>query len=306
MNSHLTLLPKIVLSALAALGVAACTDDPQPVTNAPSLQQRETSNRDINDTVRLRRAYVHHVLRTNDGGILDYYLMSPDRTAAMPEGGFPLVVFLHGRGDNKDAMRMLRNGGQYFLYYRTDYPCYVAFPVCDGDLYWSYTEYPNHYPVDSVPTPEQTTVMYPRIMDLIRYLEENDPINPDRIVLCGYSMGAWGTLDIAARTPGMFAGVLALAGGINVNRAPDLFGQRMWLEHNANDINVEPVYSYALADRLVEMGEKTSEEGGPLTLKFYPDGDHAVKHLFQGPELMEWIWGSKLNHANNERVNDEL
>src|SRR5690606_37284268 len=53
---------------------------------------------------------------------------------------YPLVVFLHGRGESgDDNQKQLTHGAKLFLYgaIRAQFPAIVVFPQCPSDSYWS-------------------------------------------------------------------------------------------------------------------------------------------------------------------------
>lgn len=217
---------------------------------------------------------------------MPYRLLDPIEAAGAPDTqAYPLVIFLHGKNQQgTDGVSHMVHGYTYFYGQQGAYPCYVAYPQCPPQYYWSYPQRP--WPMSSVGmnVPEQPTPMFDAIIQLVDELCGQYPIDRDRVVLAGFSMGAIGALDIAARSQGTFAGVVSIAGGINVNRIADLLDMGVWIEHCLDDVNLDPELSLTLIDAI------SNEPEADLTAKIYPKGGHLGFHLFETPELMEWIY----------------
>src|SRR2546430_13046120 len=103
-------------------------------------------------------------------------LVYPPSGSDQPEKGWPLIVFLHGMGERGTDLNLLRKWGP--LAYRDaggKLDAYVAAPQCPDTLYW------NHL-----------------INDLNQWLDAllaANPIDPDRVILTGFSMGGFGTCE---------------------------------------------------------------------------------------------------------------
>lgn len=208
--------------------------------------------------------------------------------ADMPDGGYPLVIFLTGNSEAYTIDRLLIHGADYFVRWQGEYPCYVAFPRCAEGCYWTYPHRPNPFIPDRIQWPERPSIMFDALLALVDELEATCPVNPDRVVIAGFSMGAFGALDMAARAPCLFAGVQANAGGLNVKRAEALRDMDVWLEHCEGDSILPCEMTQALADELARI--KGDDAARSLSVHIYPDGSHVSFHCFDTPELMEWIY----------------
>lgn len=230
---------------------------------------------------------------------LEYRLLEPGvlqgpsgPVSHMPEGGYPLVIFLAGKDEAFHMDQLLIHGADYFLKWERDYPCYVAFPRCDEGCYWSYPQRPWPFLPSQLKWPESPSKMYDALLALVNELSATYPVNPKRIVITGFSMGAFGALDMAARAPYVFAGVAANAGGLNVKRAGALKYMHVWLEHCEGDAQVPCELSRALAEELAYI--KGSDARVSLSVHIYPGGSHVSFHWFDSPELMEWIYSVRM------------
>lgn len=120
------------------------------------------------------------------------------------------------------------------------------------------------------------------------------PVDPDRVLLVGYSMGGYGTWNVGLRHPDLFAGVAPLAGGLsrrenvidrdervrallhNARRVPSFF------VHGAQDRVVPARFSRTIHAELEALGAEhvyeEVERGGHILRKFL-QGDALTDRL---------------------------
>ncbi len=122
-----------------------------------------------------------------------HFLLSlPDAYAADPLREWPLVVFLHGRGEWGDDLARVRSQGVGALIEGgTKLPAIVVAPQTPENQMW-----------------------HPSFVDaVIRCVEATCRVDASRVYLTGLSMGAMGSLAMAAAFPGRFAAIAPIAGG---------------------------------------------------------------------------------------------
>lgn len=73
------------------------------------------------------------------------------------------------------------------------------------------------------------------LRDVILEFETRFSIDPNRVVLMGYSMGGFGAMHQVQRQPDRFAAVLAGAGSWTLAYWPVIHGTPLWIVHGAND-----------------------------------------------------------------------
>ena len=236
-------------------------------------------------------SYQSFTTLTTEGESLNipYRLLEPGVAAGAPDSRkYPLVIFLHGKNqqgtDNESHMRF---SPTYFYERQPEYPCYVAFPQCPETYYWSYPERPGPMISDQMQVAETPSPMYGAVLQLVDYLCEHYPIDSERVVLVGFSMGAVGALDIAARSHGVLAGVASIAGGIRIDRVADLLDKSMWVEHCLDDVNLNPELSLSLIQAL-------EAAGADFEAHIYPTGGHTAFHLFENSAFMQWVCSRQL------------
>ncbi len=118
------------------------------------------------------------------------------------------------------------------------------------------------------------------VEDMMRHL----PIDPKRIYLTGYSMGAYGTFHLLGREPKRFAAAVPVAGGGNPAQVKSYRKVPIWVFHGAKDttVKVEQSQEMVAALKKVRAEVKYTE---------YPDGDHGIGGQVYGDEEMhEWMF----------------
>lgn len=158
------------------------------------------------------------------------------------DGKRSLLVFLHSRdGDERsnlnDAMfaALARQGGKAPV---------VAFPGGDPDAYWHDRE---QGPWGSVVSE-----------DLVPALIERFEIEPERVAIGGISMGGFGALDIAGRSPELFCSVGAHSPAIWTDAddtAPGAFDDEQdFTEHNVIELLGPPASPLAGKPVWIDVG----------------------------------------------------
>jgi prenyltransferase beta subunit len=134
------------------------------------------------------------IARTQDGE-RRYSLFVP--AGSPPESGkWPLILFLHGSGERgEDGVRPTHVGiGPAIVERAKQFRAVVVFPQARET--WA------------AGSADATAAL--AVLDEVQRLL---PIDPDRVVLTGLSMGGRGAWEMAASEPGRFAAVLPLCGG---------------------------------------------------------------------------------------------
>lgn len=163
-----------------------------------------------------------------------------------PEGGWPMIVFLHGAGERGlDPSALLRTGLPRHVAEGL-YPDFVVVsPQCPATRFWSL---------------EQLDAM---LEDARRRLAPH----PGHLVLTGLSMGGFGTWDWAIARTELFACIAPICGGGDAFSVPRLAATPTWAFHAADDSVVHVFHS----DRMVEALRRA---GGDVRYTRYPDGGH--------------------------------
>ncbi|MFN8379206.1 MAG: dienelactone hydrolase family protein [Anaerolineae bacterium] len=169
------------------------------------------------------------------------YLIYPPGAGAMGEPA-PLIVFLHGSGERGTDLAGVKVWGPLrYLDEGHTLPAYVSAPQCPLGVRWD-----------------------DRLDELDRYLDillRDHPIDPDRVLLTGFSMGGFGTWQWALRHPERFSALMPVAGSgfhfRDYRVGPDLSPLKhvpIWIFHGAQDEVVPVSGADEFCSTLLEYG----------------------------------------------------
>lgn len=197
---------------------------------------------------------------------LEYRLFGERKMRRSKDGGYPLLVYLHGK--NGDVMtpeqpwqaNVFSNEENF-----DDRPCFIIAPQNPDQMGWKGEKAEG-------------------VVNIVKQLIENLPVDPKRIYLTGYSMGAYGTFHILADEPELFAAGVPVAGGGNPGTAATFKDVPVWVFHGAQDPTVKVEQSQKMVTAL-------TAEGAEVKYTEYPDGDHGIIDKAYGEqELHEWLF----------------
>jgi phospholipase/carboxylesterase len=170
----------------------------------------------------------------------------------------PALILLHGRGtDEQDLLGLAHFFDPRFLVYSLRAP--FRFPF--GGYAWFEADNIEQWSMD------QLQISHKYCMHFCEFLVRTEPVDPSKIFLFGFSMGAMMALDLAAREEGRFAGVVAHSGFyMPQEKLPQNFGSRtgpIFLAHGTED----PVVPVELARSTFAFLQK---QNVPVSCREYP------------------------------------
>jgi predicted peptidase len=201
------MIPRLAIATLItlALPLAEAQQErvPPPSTPLRTLSPQEAAT--------LRPAFERAILPSPIGDPLPYRLLRPQQLAPDPAPAklYPLVIMLHGSGqigtDNESQLGSLALAwAQPSI--RQQYPTYVAVPQFPGRTANYDTSAADHLLASHPAAP-----LLP-LFELIDHLTQTLPIDPDRIYLIGFSMGASSAWHSLLLHPEKFAAAVLLSG----------------------------------------------------------------------------------------------
>lgn len=216
---------------------------------------------------------------------LPYRLLRPLKVE--PGKRYPLVIFLHGSGERgTDNELQLKYVAPLFLNdtARAQFPCFVLLPQCPATDRWVNVAWssPQHTQRPQ-PTPSLA-----KVMELIGALKKELPINPKRVYLGGLSMGGFGTWELLARQPYVFAAAVPICGGADERTAPRIKHTPLWAFHGAMDNVVPPERSRNMIAALRKAKGKPRYTEYPLV------GHDSWTNALAEPELLPWLFAQRL------------
>ncbi|HUF63829.1 MAG TPA: prolyl oligopeptidase family serine peptidase [Verrucomicrobiales bacterium] len=199
----------------------------------------------------------------------DLQLMFFGAKSLDPAKEYPLVLYLHGKGN--DVLSKAHLGFAASCADPKNYaerPCFIVAPQCPDENGWRGEVASN-------------------VIDTIEDLSAKLPIDEDRIYLAGYSMGGFGTFQLLVDEPKLFAAGVPIAGGVNVGAARDLRRTPLWVFHGEQDDVVPPDGSRAIVKALERLR-------APVRYTEFPGAGHGITgEVNANAELHQWLFDQK-------------
>lgn len=235
--------------------------------------------------------YLHKEFTARDGKVIPYRILYPQ--SYNPSIKYPVVLFLHGAGERgSDNASQLKHGAGIFMQenYRKKYPCFVIFPQCPVNDFWSSVK------IDGQTSPATLDFDYSvseteslsAAIAILKQVMAEESVEKTRIYIIGLSMGGMGTFEAVYRYPELFASAMPICGGGDAKRYDrNLNGIYFWVFHGDQDQSVDVKYSRDMVDRLKE-----------LKLDYLYSEYPGVKHnswdnAFAEKEFIPWMFSHK-------------
>lgn len=229
--------------------------------------------------------YVAKVYTDSAGVKLPYRLLVPADYDAKQR--YPLVLFLHGAGERgADNKAQLIHGTKVFTTpeNRKKYPTFVVVPQCANGHKWVEVD----WSADSHKQPKQPSVPMRLTLELLSDLQKEYSIDAKRLYVTGLSMGGYGTWDLLARHPKLFAAGAPVCGGGDPATAAKFAKTPVWAFHGALDGAVKPKRSHEMIAALKKAGAK------PRYTEYDKVGHNSWDNAYADPELLKWLFAQKL------------
>ena len=156
--------------------------------------------------------------KCSDGAEVPYLLYLPTDFQAEGGGTYPLIFFLHGRGESNGPLSLVAKWGPPKLAARGDkLPYVILSPQCPSEDWWS------------------SEAQQGRLVEMLDEVVKNCQIDESRIYLTGLSMGGYGSWKLAANQPERFAAVVPICGGGDPADADKLKDIPIWIFHGDQD-----------------------------------------------------------------------
>jgi pimeloyl-ACP methyl ester carboxylesterase len=198
-------------------------------------------------------------VRLTDSAGLPYslgYVTPPDMKR---DTAYPLVIYLHGgigteRDDKGDSAYLMLSA------LADSFRLFLASPSANRSAPW------------------WSSPGLSRILQTLRFMTLNYPVNPRKVFLAGVSDGATGCYAAANTIPAPFAGFIAVSGfggmlpALGMRLEPGNFRQRPIYNVNAGLDHIYPV------EEVRNFILSLQEQGVAITSKIYPDEKHGFDY----------------------------
>ena len=194
------------------------------------------------------------------------YLMYLPKDYASKEK-WPLMLFLHGRGESHGPLSIVAKWGPPRLVERGEnLPYIIVSPQCPSNESWG--------------QPGQQELM----LKLLDEIAGKYKVDGDRIYLTGLSMGGYGSWRLAADHPDRFAAVVPICGGGRSEDASKLKDLPIWVWHGTEDTAVPLARSEEMVDAIKAAG---GEKIRFTVLEHV--GHNSWEAAYATPELYQWM-----------------
>lgn len=175
----------------------------------------------------------------------------------------PILVFLHGASlSGSNLNKVKRYGVLYAMDRGQDIPAIVVAPQCNGG--WDAD----------------------KVMEVIDYVVDKYNADKNRVYVCGMSMGAYGTMEVAGKYPDRIAAAVAICGGGKTQYASNLSKVPLWIQHGNKDFIVPMSESKKIVKAI-----KQQNKDADVTLTIIRGGNHGnVENLFHKNAIYDWMF----------------
>ncbi len=217
---------------------------------------------------------------------LPYRFALPENYSENDTAQYPLILFLHGAGERGSDNQLQLSyidiifGSDFF---RKNYPSFILAPQCPKENRWVEVDWSlqNHQIPEKMSIPLKMTM---RVL-INKIFEYN--IDTNRIYITGLSMGGYGTWDLIARFPEIFAAAIPICGGGDENTAKKIADIPIWAFHGAKD-NVVPVA------RTRNMISEIKQNAGKPKYTEFPQKGHLVWNAaYNTAGIWDWLFSQK-------------
>jgi predicted peptidase len=157
---------------------------------------------------------------------------------------------------------------------RKNYPCFLIAPQCPAGQSWANRK------GKAQSEPGRL------VLELIAALQKEFPVDAKRIYITGLSMGGFGTWDLVARRPELFAAAVPICGG-DTSKAERLAKVPIWVFHGDKDTAVKVTFSRDMVAAIEKAG------GKPKYTEYKGVGHDSWTPAYRDPELMKWLFEQK-------------
>jgi predicted peptidase len=176
----------------------------------------------------------------------------------------PLLIFLHGSGENGSDVEKVKIHGPFKYLKNHNIDAYVLAPQCPEGQQWN------------------LDILY----ELILKIQKENNIDTNRIYLTGLSSGGWGTYSLALQHPEMFAAVLPVSAFVDIIQLEEICKMEAIptrIYHGLLD-DVVPV------DNDITIYKELKKCNKDVELTIFNDAGHDCwTQVYDNPETYAWM-----------------
>lgn len=218
-------------------------------------------------------AFTLRKFQNKQGRALHYRLYVP--RAYEGRKSYPLVLWLHGSGGGYKVFPAGDRGGLWRVLGRREsqatHESFVFVPMCPPGLSWA-----------NIGGARPSAALR-LVVEALEALQAEFAVDRKRLCVMGASMGGYGTWDIIARYPAMFAAAVPMCGGGDVTKAASIALTPVWAFHGDHDEAVSVEESRRMIAAIRRGG------GEPLYTEYAGVGHNCWDRAIAEPDLLPWI-----------------
>ncbi len=198
---------------------------------------------------------------------VSYLLALPPASEAKPAGGYPLMLFMHGAGERGSDLNLVKKHGPPKLVGKNPElnKFIIVSPQCPTGGRWDVVA----------------------MKGLIDHIASTQPVDKNRIIITGLSMGGYGTWAMLAKYPNLAAAAVPICGGGKPETAALFKDVPIHCYHGAKD----PTVPQKQSDDMIEALKKA---GGKPEYTVFPDAAHdSWTAAYSDPKLFAWMLAQK-------------
>lgn len=211
-----------------------------------------------------------------DGFVARSFKMMPYRlfvpTSYDKNQKYPLVLWLHGAGSvGNDNFKQISGAS------------------LRGTHTWTTRQNQAKYPafVLAPQTRRSWIADASTVVELLEAVKTEFSIDPQRVYIAGQSMGGYGTWNLIALRPDLFAAAIPLCGGGDTSGAATLVKIPIWAFHGDADANVPVTESREMIAAIKQAG------GSPRYTEYKGVGHEVWLKTFQERGLVDWLFAQR-------------
>ena len=183
---------------------------------------------------------------------------------------YPLVLFLHGKGERGDKLEKVKIHG---IPKRVDegihFPFICIAPQCPKDGYWNRPDIIN------------------ALFALVNKVKKDFSLKSNKVYGTGLSMGGLGVLEMAIQDPSFFSAIIPVCGGANLDQIDRIRSLPIWLFHGDRDM-VHPV------ENSINIYQKLQSKNTNIHLTVYGNTGHdSWTMTYDNDEIYNWLFNFK-------------
>jgi predicted peptidase len=202
----------------------------------------------------------------NDKQIEMQYLIYLPSNYDKDEGSYPLVLFLHGVGEcGSDISIIERHGIPKIIEEGKAFPFIAIAPQCKEGGWWAEPPY-----IES-------------LLSLVHNVIDEYSIERSRVYGTGLSMGGFGTFALAIQEPKLFAAIVPVCGGAEIDKLDQIQHLPVWIFHGDKDSTIPVENSLLIYKKLKPINDQ-------VFLTIYEGVDHdSWTETYENEAVYEWF-----------------